>query len=153
MGLMADIGRRAREIERRDDEKRLRAAALLRAEAERLKTATDMWRALDLVAEELPPDVRRTLDEQNAEIFRGSSKQEALNRAETRWRELMDQASRLDFDVRVREAIHNEPKRLGYYLVMAVAVAFLALAFYWPISLAVHAACLALGIEWTPPGL
>lgn len=145
--------RREREIERRSDERKLHAAALVRAEAERLKAAADMWRALDLAAGELPPEVRRTLDEQDAEIFRSSSKQEALDRAETRWRELMYQASRLDSDVRVRETIHNEPKGLGDYLVVAVGVAFLAITFYWPISLAVYAVCLALGIEWAPPGL
>ena len=151
MGLMANVRRREHEIERRDDEKKQRAAALLRAEAEQLKTAADVWRALDLSAEELPPDVRRTLDEQDAEIFRGS-KQGAFDRAETRWLELMDQASSLDWNARCRKAVHDQPKDLGYYLVAAVAIAFLAITFYWPISLAVYAACLALGIEWAPPG-
>ena len=147
-------GRRSRrsEIEWRDDEKKLRAAALLRAEAARLKTAADVFCALDLGAEELPPDVRRTLDEQDAEIFRGGNKQAPLDRAETRWQELMDQASSLDWDARCRKAVRDEPVGLGDHIAAWALVAFLAAAFYWPIAILVAAACTALGIDWAPPG-
>ncbi len=147
-------GRRSRrsESERRDDEKKLRAAALLRAEAARLKTAADVFCALDLAVEELPLDVRRKLDEQDAEIFQGRNKHAALDRAETRWQELLDQASSLDWDVRCRKAVRDEPVGVGDHIVAWASVAFLAVTFYWPIAMLVAAACTALGIDWAPPG-
>ena len=143
---------RRSEIERHDDEKKLRAAALLRAEAARLKTAADVFCALNFAEEELPPDVRRTLDEQDAEIFRAGNKQSALDRAETRWQELMDQASRLDWDARCRKAVRDEPVGLSDHIAAWAIVALLAAAFYWPIAIVVDAACTALGIDWAPPG-
>ena len=97
--------------------------------------------------------MRRKLDEQDAEIFRGGNKQAALDRAETRWQEFMDQASSLDWDVRRRKAVRDEPMGLGYHIVAWASVAFLAVTLYWPIAMLVAAACTALGIDWVPPGL
>ena len=156
-----EIQRRVDETERRTDEKNLRAAALLRAEAERLRTAIDAWRALDQV--ELPSDVRRIFDEQDVEVFRGSNKQEVLEGAEQCWQKLMDRASRLDWDARVRQAIRDEPRDLGHYFAGAVmwvflvpclvvaAVSFLVFFVYLPIAIVVDIVCRILGVEWTPP--
>lgn len=84
LALFGGWRRRRSGIERRDDEKK---AARRSASQSRRGAAEDSSRVscrLDLAAEELPPDVRRQFDEQDAEIFRGGNKQVALNQAEAR---------------------------------------------------------------------
>lgn len=56
----------------------------------------------------------------------------------------MDQASRLDWDVRSRKAVRDEPVGLGdHNRGLGLNRVFLAITFYWPIAMLVAAACTA----------
>ena len=88
----------------------LQAAARLRAESERLRKAAESWRTLDILRDELPPEVVRQFEEQDAEIFEGTTPEQALAKAEKHWRELAYQALLIEQKAHSLPSVSDKPR-------------------------------------------